>query len=435
MALSPWPAVNIISLCTGGYGLDFGIELAMPAARSVCLVEREAFAVARLVAAMREGAIPEAAIWSDARTFGGRPWRGVVDGVVGGIPCQPHSLAGRRRGADDPRDLWSVARRIVVQSGAWWCLIENVPGMLAAPDNQRAGAERVRRDLQRLGFAVEGGLFSAAEVGASHERERVFILGVADRPGLRDHVEAGIGAARNGPFEFTSGRHGCGHGREDVADACRSGSEGCEQRGPSSERVGPASSRSASEFCGAPLVDAASLGRREGRPEHELRRGRGTAAIDGGELDVAEGIARRLDEPAERLEEADHGRSGHGLGNAIGGGHDRGPNDAVGRAIERTAAEGTGGTDFRGLPLYPPQPGDADGWRAVLTRAPELEPAVRRVADGVASRVDQLRMLGNGVVPLEAAHAFRTLVARLAARGSAGAAFLGSLMEAAYDHR
>jgi site-specific DNA-cytosine methylase len=99
-----------------------------------------------------------------------------VDGLIGGIPCQPHSLAGKRLGEDDERDLWSDARRIIVQSGAWFVLIENVRGMLSS-----GGAERVWRDLHRLGFTVEVGLFTATEVGASHERERLFILAVADR--------------------------------------------------------------------------------------------------------------------------------------------------------------------------------------------------------------------------------------------------------------
>jgi DNA (cytosine-5)-methyltransferase 1 len=69
-------------------------------------------------------------------------------------------------------------------------------------------------------------------------------------------------------------------------------------------------------------------------------------------------------------------------------------------------------------------------WRDVIARAPELEPAVRRMADGVAARVDRLRMLGNGVVPLEGAYALRTLATRLAASGSAGATRLVRMMEA-----
>jgi site-specific DNA-cytosine methylase len=143
------------------------------------------------------------------RTFAGRPWRGLVDGIIGGIPCQPHSLAGKRLGADDERDLWGDARRIIVQARPWFILIENVGGMLSS-----GGAERVIR----LGYQVEVGLFSAAEVGASHERQRVVILAVADR--------ARLGFGR-WPGSGTGVAPGCGwpdldDARGELADAgCR----------------------------------------------------------------------------------------------------------------------------------------------------------------------------------------------------------------------
>lgn len=110
-------SLNILSICTGGAGLDLGLELAVQGARTVCMVEREAFAVAQLVSAMEACLLASAPIWSDARTFNGRQWRGAVDGLIGGIPCQPHSLAGKRLAEEDERDLWSTARRIIVQSG------------------------------------------------------------------------------------------------------------------------------------------------------------------------------------------------------------------------------------------------------------------------------------------------------------------------------
>lgn len=162
--------LDVISLCTGGAGLDLGLELAIEGARSVVMVEREAFAVAHLVAAFAAGLLAECPVWDDVRTFDGRPWRGLVDGLIGGIPCQPHSMAGRKQGQLDGRDLWSDARRIVATARPWFVLIENVGGMLSAGADEIAGAERVWRDLRKLGYAVEAGLFTAAEVGASHER-------------------------------------------------------------------------------------------------------------------------------------------------------------------------------------------------------------------------------------------------------------------------
>lgn len=323
--------LNILSLCTGGGGLDLGIELAIPSARTVCMVEREAFSVATLVSAMEQGLLHPAPVWSDARTFDGRAWRGAVDGLIGGIPCQPHSTAGKRLGQEDERDLWSTARRVIVQSRAWFVLIENVRGILSS-----GGAERVWRDLQCLGFQVEGGLFTASEVGASHDRERFFILAVADTES--------VGKRR---------------GERDIR--CEDG------------RSRPALLR---EFSG---------------PGHEVAHTSGGRQLRRPESDFG---AEQPGEQASRwhhFERCDHS-------------------------------------------LFAPGPGERRAWAAALDRAPELEPAFRRVADGLASRldigrVDRLRMLGNGVVPLQAAYALRTLVTRLAARGSAGAVKLALMME------
>ncbi len=373
MAL-PTADLNILSLCTGGGGLDLGLELAIPSARSVVLVEREAFAVAQLVSAMQQGLMAQAAVWSDVTTFSGRPWRGLVDGVIGGIPCQPHSMAGRKRGQHDERDLWSDARRIIVQSGAWFVVIENVGGMLSAGDDEIAGAERVWRDLRKLGFAVEGGLFTAAEVGASHERERVFVVAVADRSSDRQQwseesnvrpVQTRQQSPRRGDVERCGSNvlHGVG-----LADADRS--------------------------------------RPQGRRERDAEAGR-------------------------QATERHAGLGGGEVGDTVSRGRDGRSDGEVGHPERRAAAE----RPVSGA-LFPPGPNDIPSWRDILARSPELEPAFRRVADGLAprldtARVDRLRMLGNGVVSLEAAYAIRTLIARLAARGATGAIELARLMLAA----
>jgi DNA (cytosine-5)-methyltransferase 1 len=344
--------LNVLSICTGGGGLDLGLELAIPSARPVCVLEREAFAVAHLVAAMQAGLMADCPVWTDARTFDGRPWRGVVDCLIGGIPCQPHSLAGRKLGQHDERDLWSDARRILVQARPWVVFIENVAGMLSAGADDTAGAERVLRDLRRLGFATEAGIFSAAEVGAPHQRERLFILGVAD---------ASIS-------EWGEGR--AGRGRE-------AGGRAYDQ----SARSGPH------------VADAGSGG----------RRAQGHAGL------ASSGADRRGGELADAAHMQRHGG-----------------NPERGRQVSQS---GDGGR-----PLFPPGPGDADAWRAVLARRPDLAPATQpgvcRMADGLAGRVDRLRMLGNGVVPLAAAHAVRSLGHVLAARSDA-AARLVRMMEAA----
>lgn len=365
------PSLNYISLCTGGGGLDLGVELAIPDARPIVLVEREAFAVATLVSAMENGLMAQAPVWSDVRTFNGRPWRGLVDGVIGGIPCQPHSVAGKRLGAKDERDLWADARRIIVQSGAWWCLIENVQGMLST-----GGAERVWSDLRRLGFEVEGGLFTSAEVGAPHERKRVFILAVRD-----------VGNADGARLEGRTG-------------------------GKSDECAGERLARAAGDTVG----DTSCVGRRERWTEPVIRGGRDAAASNGGA--VADADINR-ERKSQRCVEKIRGWVKNGrctMANAICRGHDRDAEDGVGAAFERTAPEQSGRDD---LPLYPPGPDDLDAWRAVFDRAPRFEPAIRRMADGVAGRLDQLRMLGNGVNPLQAAYALRTLGSRLARRSAA----------------
>ena len=181
-----------ISLCAGVGGLDLGLHLAEPRYRTVCYVERNGFAAAALVARMADASLAPAPVWDDLRSFDGRPWRGRVHLVSAGYPCQPFSLSGNRMGEQDPRHLWPEVARIVREIGPEWCFFENVPGHLSL------GFDHVAGELQDMGYRVAAGVVSAAEVGASHIRERMFILAHTDlqelrQPGLRDAV-AGTGA-------------------------------------------------------------------------------------------------------------------------------------------------------------------------------------------------------------------------------------------------
>ena len=163
-----------ISLCAGVGGLDLGLHLAEPGYRTVCHVERNGFAASALVARMADTSLAPAPVWDDLRSFDGRPWRGRVHIVSAGYPCQPFSLSGLRKGEDDPRHLWPEVARIIREVAPQWCFFENVPGHLSL------GFDHVAGELQGMGYRVAACVISAAEVGASHIRERMFILAHAD---------------------------------------------------------------------------------------------------------------------------------------------------------------------------------------------------------------------------------------------------------------
>lgn len=167
------PVTNI-SLCSGGGGLDLGLQLVLPRFHTVAWVEWEAFAIDYLATAMEDGHLAAAPIWTDLRTFDGKPWRHRVDFLTAGYPCQPFSLSGKRRGEDDPRHLWPHVARIIKEVEPRFVFLENVAGHVSL------GFETVADDLQRLGFRLAAGLFTAAEVGTPHERKRLFILAMAD---------------------------------------------------------------------------------------------------------------------------------------------------------------------------------------------------------------------------------------------------------------
>lgn len=134
-----------LSLCAGAAGLDLGLALAEPGYRAVGYVERDAYAAAVLVARMEDQTLDRAPVWDDLATFDGRPWRGLVDILSAGYPCQPFSVAGRRRGTVDPRHLWPHVARVIAECGPVWVFLENVPNHL------NLGYREVREELEDLG--------------------------------------------------------------------------------------------------------------------------------------------------------------------------------------------------------------------------------------------------------------------------------------------
>jgi DNA (cytosine-5)-methyltransferase 1 len=198
-----------LSLCAGYGGIDEGLSRTLGPVRTVAYVEIEAFAIANLVAKMEEGRMAPAPIWTNLKTFDWSPFRGKVDVLSGGFPCQPFSSAGSRRGDDDPRHLWPYIARGIRAIRPAVVFLENVEGILSAKLkgdhwSDPAGtpvALHVLRELERLGYQAEGSVFSAEETGAPHQRKRFFFLAIsndiADRGALLRRIAEEAGCHRD----------------------------------------------------------------------------------------------------------------------------------------------------------------------------------------------------------------------------------------------
>ncbi len=159
--------------------------------RTVCAVEWEPYAASVLAARQNDGLLPAFPIWDDVRTFDGRPWRGRVDVVSGGFPCQDISAAGKGAGLDGERSgLWSEMARIIREVQPRYAFVENSPVLTSR------GLGRVLGDLAEMGFDAEWGVISAANAGAPHLRERIWIVAHSQCPERRAQHEAHYGLAR-----------------------------------------------------------------------------------------------------------------------------------------------------------------------------------------------------------------------------------------------
>lgn len=163
--------IHALSLCSGVEGLGRGLAAVLPNLRTVAYCEADPFCHAVLCARMDDGWLDRAPIWPDLRTLDGRAWRGRVDLVFGGPPCQGFSVAGKRRGEHDSRNLLPDTLRVIRECEPAGVFLENVPGALPYFFHV------VLPELQAMGYRTAAGLFRASDVGAPHRRERLFVLG------------------------------------------------------------------------------------------------------------------------------------------------------------------------------------------------------------------------------------------------------------------
>ena len=365
---------NVISFCTGYGGLELGIGRAGVDVRIICNVEIETFVQANLVAKIEEGRMADAPLWADLKTFPASIFRGKVRGIIGGYPCQPFSSAGKRKGENDPRHLWPYILKHVRTIRPLWCFFENVAG------HATMGLWRVLSDLEEEGYRCTFGIFSAEEVGAPHQRKRVFIL--AQLPNTR--------SPHGGEVQFAEGR-----AEEDAKEqeSDRNGNQrGVGQLGnPASERPrGGRENRACeqSEVLGAGLESDRELAHPEGDDEQgrDLRQGEVQSRRSGTQPE-------ELAHPASRQPRQSQAWNG---GQDIGGGSE----DTQWPA--RPGEEQYEWEEPRVTEAQSELGGTIDGSARGVD-------ATTEGVDAIVNRVDRLRLLGNGVVPQCAELAWRTL--------------------------
>lgn len=164
--------------------------------KTICAVERDAYAAGVLAQRQNDGLLPPFPIWSDVETFDGRVWRGIVDVVSGGFPCQDISLAGKGAGITGKRSgLWKEFARIIGEVRPDYAFIENSPALIIR------GLDVVLSDLAACGYDAQWLCLSAAQCGAPHIRDRIWILAYASsirRQTLTDQKALCLPTSREG---------------------------------------------------------------------------------------------------------------------------------------------------------------------------------------------------------------------------------------------
>lgn len=235
--------ITHLSLCSGYEGIGLGLRRVLPNLREIAYVEREGFPVANLVAKMEAGDLDAAPVFTDVKTFPYRKFRGLVDILSGGFPCQPFSNAGRREGVEDPRHLFPYIRDGIRECRPRLVFLENVEGIISSKTaDGESVLQYVLRELEDLGYRATAGVFSAAEVGAPHQRKRVFILGYANSKGCQRAVSKGIQREARKPFRYRVDR-------KEMADSSSQRCERGEWKGPT--RKEGTSNRHTTECCGS----------------------------------------------------------------------------------------------------------------------------------------------------------------------------------------
>jgi len=376
---------------------------------TVCYVENAAYPVEVLKARIRDGLLDDAPIWDDARTFDGKPWAGCVDIITAGFPCQPFSGAGKQRGEHDERNLWPDTIRIIREVGPRYVLLENVSRLLS---HQYFG--RILGDLAESGYDCRWDCIPASAVGANHQRDRVWIVAThADSTGLRLQPR---GRGRPGREEAVQPADD-GQARAMAHATSERRTEAGQHRPEQSEKraAGRGQEVAHAGGCGCTHRQAGVKPARSGQQAQRLATTRGEKVADpnsGGLQECAELNSESQDDSPDRDPQGRHagGRSDEVAdpdstrllqSGAIGGQQAQPGARPPSEEMADTGSSGPSQRETEDLPCHM-EPTERRGWWAV-------EPGLGRVVDGMADRVERVKAIGNGQVPLCTAVAFLLL--------------------------
>ena len=183
--------MNALSLCSGIGALDMAIQSI--GVQTIGYCEYDPWCGKILQHRMASGHLDSAPIWRDLKTLDGHGLPAGVELIYGGIPCQPHSNAGSRHGAEDPRDLWPATRRLLGEVQPRLFFLENVAGFATRTGNTPAFAYSVIADLAALGYVGRAGIVKAADAGAPHSRARWFCLATLVNPHRKRSIHGQVG--------------------------------------------------------------------------------------------------------------------------------------------------------------------------------------------------------------------------------------------------
>jgi DNA (cytosine-5)-methyltransferase 1 len=313
--------------------------------KCVCAVEWDAYARDVLVARQNDGCLYPFPIWDDIQTFDGRPWRGRVDVVSGGFPCQDISAAGKGAGIEGERSgMWKHMARVIGEVRPRFVLVENSPMLVGR------GLAVVLADLAEMGYDAEWGIVGAHHVAAPHKRDRIWIVATDSTLDAGEQRRAKREGLKRAPWAANGGDELADTaGAQDHAKRgdCECGRHAMGRNQETSQRDDRSPDHLMPCGCRGHVANTESIGGGTGLREDRSERDGAISSDSGG--DVADSL---------RVERQPRPR---------------------GRGVRKSGEEL-----------------DA-GWWAT-------EPDVGRVAHGVAARVDRLRCIGNGqvsrVVPL-----------------------------------